>query len=158
MYLNIFIKCGGVFMKIMYLVEDYFRKYKICFNVNVIYVMLKDVLFDVGKYNKELERIVEERNIIVNYNYNFVEIDGDKKVVIFEYIKVYDRKIISYDMLYVILFMGFLDVVKESIFLDSEGWVDVNLIILQYKSYFNVFVFGDVLNVFILKIGVVICK
>lgn len=45
----------------------------------MIYATPKDALFDVGKYNKELERIVEERNITVNYNYNLVEIDGDKK-------------------------------------------------------------------------------
>ncbi len=73
------IKCGGAPMKIMYLAEDYFRKHKIRSNANVIYATPKDALFDVGKYNKELERIVEERNITVNYNYNFVEIDGDKK-------------------------------------------------------------------------------
>ena len=73
------IKCGGAPMKIMYLAEDYFRKHNIRSNANVIYETPKDALFDVGKYNKELEKIVEERDIIVNYNYNLVEIDGDKK-------------------------------------------------------------------------------
>lgn len=66
-------------MKIMYLAEDYFRKHNIRSNANVIYKTPKDALFDVGKYNKELEKIVEERDIIVDYNYNLVEIDGDKK-------------------------------------------------------------------------------
>ncbi|SUL30486.1 FAD-dependent pyridine nucleotide-disulfide oxidoreductase [Staphylococcus aureus] len=97
----------------MYLAEDYFRKHKIRSNANVIYATPKDALFDVGKYNKELERIVEERNITVNYNYNLVEIDGDKKVATFEHIKAYDRKTISYDMLHVTPPMGPLDVVKK---------------------------------------------
>ena len=66
-------------MKIMYLAEDYFRKHNIRSNANVIYKTPKDALFDVGKYNKELEKIVEEKDIIVDYNYNLVEIDGDKK-------------------------------------------------------------------------------
>ncbi len=145
-------------MKIMYLAEDYFRKHKIHSNANVIYATPKDALFDVGKYNKELERIVEERNITVNYNYNLVEIDGDKKVATFEHIKAYDRKTISYDMLHVTPPMGPLDVVKESTLSDSEGWVDVNPTTLQHKSYSNVFALGDASNVPTSKTGAAIRK
>ncbi|HAR3387893.1 TPA: type II sulfide:quinone oxidoreductase Sqr [Staphylococcus aureus] len=152
------IKCGGAPMKIMYLAEDYFRKHKIRSNTNVIYATPKDALFDVGKYNKELERIVEERNITVNYNYNLVEIDGDKKVATFEHIKAYDRKTISYDMLHVTPPMGPLDVVKESTLSDSEGWVDVNPTTLQHKSYSNVFALGDASNVPTSKTGAAIRK
>ncbi|HAR3071422.1 type II sulfide:quinone oxidoreductase Sqr [Staphylococcus aureus] len=153
------IKCGGAPMKIMYLAEDYFRKHKIRSNANVIYATPKDALFDVGKYNKELERIVEERNITVNYNYNLVEIDGDKKVATFEHIKAYDRKTISYDMLHVTPPMGPLDVVKESTLSDSEGWVDVNPTTLQHKSYSNVFALGgDASNVPTSKTGAAIRK
>ncbi|GAB5677186.1 TPA: type II sulfide:quinone oxidoreductase Sqr [Staphylococcus aureus] len=152
------IKCGGAPMKIMYLAEDYFRKHKIHSNANVIYATPKDALFDVGKYNKELERIVEERNITVNYNYNLVEIDGDKKVATFEHIKAYDRKTISYDMLHVTPPMGPLDVVKESTLSDSEGWVDVNPTTLQHKSYSNVFALGDASNVPTSKTGAAIRK
>ncbi|MDN8988769.1 FAD/NAD(P)-binding oxidoreductase, partial [Staphylococcus aureus] len=83
----------------------------------------------------------------VNYNYNLVEIDGDKKVATFEHIKTYDRKTISYDMLHVTPPMGPLDVVKESTLSDSEGWVDVNPTTLQHKSYSNVFALGDASNV-----------
>lgn len=152
------IKCGGAPMKIMYLAEYYFRKHKIRSNANVIYATPKDALFDVGKYNKELERIVEERNITVNYNYNLVEIDGDKKVATFEHIKAYDRKTISYDMLHVTPPMGPLDVVKESTLSDSEGWVDVNPTTLQHKSYSNVFALGDASNAPTSKTGAAIRK
>lgn len=124
----------------------------------MIYATPKDALFDVGKYNKELERIVEERNITVNYNYNLVEIDGDKKVATFEHIKTYDRKTISYDMLHVTPPMGPLDVVKESTLSDSEGWVDVNPTTLQHKSYSNVFALGDASNVPTSKTGAAIRK
>lgn len=152
------IKCGGAPMKIMYLAEDYFRKHKIRSNANVIYATPKEALFDVGKYNKELERIVEERNITVNYNYNLVEIDGDKKVATFEHIKTCDRKTISYDMLHVTPPMGPLDVVKESTLSDSEGWVDVNPTTLRHKSYSNVFALGDASNVPTSKTGAAIRK
>ena len=152
------IKCGGAPMKIMYLAEDYFRKHNIRSNANVIYETPKDALFDVEKYNKELEKIVEERGIIVNYNYNLVEIDGDKKVATFEHIKTDDRKTLDYEMLHVTPPMGPLDVLKESTLSDSDGWVDVNPTTLQHKSYSNVFALGDASNSPTSKTGAAIRK
>lgn len=152
------IKCGGAPMKIMYLAEDYFRKHNIRSNANVIYKTPKDALFDVGKYNKELEKIVEERDIIVDYNYNLVEIDGDKKEATFEHIKTNDRKTIDYEMLHVTPPMGPLRVLKESTLSDSDGWVDVNPTTLQHKSYSNIFALGDASNVPTSKTGAVIRK
>jgi sulfide:quinone oxidoreductase len=152
------IKCGGAPMKIMYLAEDYFRKNNIRSNANVIYETPKDALFDVGKYNKELEKIVEERDIIVNYNYNLVEIDGDKKVAIFEHIKTDDRKTIDYEMLHVTPPMGPLSVLKESTLSDSDGWVDVNPTTLQHNSYSNIFALGDASNAPTSKTGAAIRK
>ncbi|AVO70344.1 pyridine nucleotide-disulfide oxidoreductase (plasmid) [Staphylococcus aureus] len=152
------IKCGGAPMKIMYLAEDYFRKHNIRSNANVIYETPKDALFDVGKYNKELEEIVEERDIIVNYNYNLVEIDGDKKEATFEHIKTDDRKTIDYEMLHVTPPMGPLGVLKESTLSDSDGWVDVNPTTLQHKSYSNIFGLGDASNAPTSKTGAAIRK
>ena len=152
------IKCGGAPMKIMYLAEDYFRKHNIRSNANVIYKTPKDALFDVGKYNKELEKIVEERDIIVNYNYNLVEIDGDKKEATFEHIKTDDRKTIDYEMLHVTPPMGPLGVLKESTLSDSDGWVDVNPTTLQHKSYSNIFGLGDASNAPTSKTGAAIRK
>lgn len=152
------IKCGGAPMKIMYLAEDYFRKHNIRSNANVIYKTPKDALFDVGKYNKELEKIVEERDIIVDYNYNLVEIDGDKKEATFEHIKTNDRKTIDYEMLHVTPPVGPLRVLKESTLSDSDGWVDVNPTTLQHKSYSNIFALGDASNVPTSKTGAAIRK
>lgn len=152
------IKCGGAPMKIMYLAEDYFRKHNIRSNANVIYKTPKDALFDVGKYNKELEKIVEERDIIVDYNYNLVEIDGDKKEATFEHIKTDDRKTIDYEMLHVTPPMGPLGVLKESTLSDSDGWVDVNPTTLQHKSYSNIFGLGDASNAPTSKTGAAIRK
>ncbi|SUM76563.1 type II sulfide:quinone oxidoreductase Sqr [Staphylococcus saprophyticus] len=152
------IKCGGAPMKIMYLAEDYFRKHNIRSNTNVIYETPKDALFDVGKYNKELEKIVEERDIIVNYNYNLVEIDGDKKEATFEHIKTDHRKTIDYEMLHVTPPMGPLGVLKESTLSDSDGWVDVNSTTLQHKSYSNIFALGDASNAPTSKTGAAIRK
>ncbi|MCY1038913.1 type II sulfide:quinone oxidoreductase Sqr [Staphylococcus nepalensis] len=152
------IKCGGAPMKIMYLAEDYFRKHNIRSKANVIYETPKTVLFDVEKYNKELEKIAEERDIIVNYNYNLVEIDGEKKMAKFEHIKNGDVKTLDYEMLHVTPPMGPLDVIKKSALADNDGWVDVDPRTLQHRQYSNVFGLGDASNVPTSKTGAAIRK
>ncbi|MTV22715.1 type II sulfide:quinone oxidoreductase Sqr [Staphylococcus delphini] len=157
-YPNTPVKCGGAPMKIMYLAEDYFRKHDIRSRVNVIYETPKDALFDVEKYKTELEKIVEERDIIVNFKYNLVEIDGDKKMASFEHIDTGERKTIDYEMLHVTPPMGPLDVIKESALSDNDGWVDIDPTTLQHKNYSNVFSLGDASNVPTSKTGAAIRK
>ncbi|WP_353419124.1 type II sulfide:quinone oxidoreductase Sqr [Staphylococcus delphini] len=157
-YPNTPVKCGGAPMKIMYLAEDYFRKHDIRSRVNVIYETPKDALFDVEKYKTELEKIVEERDIIVNFKYNLVEIDGDKKVASFEHIDTGERKTIDYEMLHVTPPMGPLDVIKESALSDNDGWVDIDPTTLQHKNYSNVFSLGDASNAPTSKTGAAIRK
>ncbi|PCF34659.1 pyridine nucleotide-disulfide oxidoreductase [Staphylococcus delphini] len=157
-YPNTPVKCGGAPMKIMYLAEDYFRKHDIRSSVNVIYETPKDALFDVEKYKTELEKIVEERDIIVNFKYNLVEIDGDKKVASFEHIDTGERKTIDYEMLHVTPPMGPLDVIKESALSDNDGWVDIDPTTLQHKKYSNVFSLGDASNAPTSKTGAAIRK
>src|SRR5699024_6057660 len=152
------IKCGGAPMKIMYLAEDYFRKHNIRSNANGTYETPKDALVDVGKYNTGLEKTGEERDRIVNYNYNLVEIDGDKKEATFEHTKTDDRKTIDYEMLHVTPPMGPLGVLKESTLSDSDGWVDVNPNTLQHKIYSNIFGLGDASNAPTSKTGAAIRK
>ncbi|PCF49676.1 type II sulfide:quinone oxidoreductase Sqr [Staphylococcus delphini] len=157
-YPNTPVKCGGAPMKIMYLAEDYFRKHDIRSRVNVIYETPKDALFDVEKYKIELEKIVEERDIIVNFKYNLVEIDGDKKVASFEHTETGERKTIDYEMLHVTPPMGPLDVIKESALSDNDGWVDIDPTTLQHKNYSNVFALGDASNAPTSKTGAAIRK
>ncbi len=152
------IKCGGAPMKIMYLAEDYFRKHNLRSKANVIYETPKTELFDVEKYNKELEKIVKKREILINYNYNLVEIDGKEKLAIFEHVKTGNKKTLDYEMLHVTPPMGPLDVIKESALSDSDGWVDVDPSTLQHKQYSNIFALGDASNAPTSKTGAAIRK
>lgn len=152
------IKCGGAPMKIMYLAEDYFRKYNLRSKANVIYETPKDTLFDLDKYNRELEKIVEKRDIIVDYNCNLIEIDGEKKVATFEHIHTGNKKSLDYEMLHVTPPMGPLDVIKESTLSDNDGWIDVDPTTLLHKKYSNVFALGDASNVPTSKTGAAIRK
>lgn len=152
------IKCGGAPMKIMYLAEDYFIKYNLRSKANVIYETPKDTLFDVDKYNRELEKIVKKRDVIVDYNCNLIEIDGEKKVATFEHIHTANKKSLDYEMLHVTPPMGPLDVIKESTLSDNDGWVDVDPTTLLHKKYSNVFALGDASNVPTSKTGAAIRK
>ncbi|WP_436966275.1 type II sulfide:quinone oxidoreductase Sqr [Staphylococcus shinii] len=152
------IKCGGAPMKIMYLAEDYFRKNDIRSKANVMYETPKTSLFDVQKYNKELEKISEERDINVDYHYNLIEIDGENKNAMFEHIETGDRKTLYYEMLHVTPPMGPLDVLKGSTLSDSAGWVDIDPTTLQHKSFSNVFGLGDASNAPTSKTGAAIRK
>ncbi|GAA6820020.1 type II sulfide:quinone oxidoreductase Sqr [Helicobacter pylori] len=152
------IKCGGAPMKIMYLAEDYFSKHNMRSTAKISYETPKDVMFDVPKYDKELRRIAQERDIDVNYYYNLVEIDGDKKLAVFEHIETGAKKTLDYEMLHVTPPMGPLDFVKESELTDNDGWVDINPTTLQHTSYSNVFALGDASNAPTSKTGAAIRK
>lgn len=94
----------------------------------------------------------------MNFKYNLVEIDGDKKVASFEHTETGERKTIDYEMLHVTPPMGPLDVIKESALSDNEGWVDIDPTTLQHKNYTNVFSLGDASNAPTSKTGAAIRK
>lgn len=152
------VKCGGAPMKIMFLAEDYFNKHGLRDRANVMYETPKDVMFDVEKYNKELQRISDERHITVDYYYNLIEVDGENKKATFENIETGDKKTLDYEMLHVTPPMGPLDFVKNSKLVDQDGWVDVNPTTLQHTTYSNVFALGDASNAPTSKTGAAIRK
>ena len=123
-----------------------------------MYETPKTSLFDVQKYNKELEKISEERDINVDYHYNLIEIDGENKNAVFEHVETGDRKTLRYEMLHVTPPMGPLYVLKESTLSDIDGWVDIDPTTLQHKNFSNVFAFDDASNAPTSKTGAAIRK
>lgn len=152
------IKCGGAPMKIMYLAEDYFRKNHVRAKTNVIFETAKPAIFDVDKYRKPLEQIIEERNIKVDYQHHLIEIDGENKQATFENLQSGETKTLDYTMLHVTPPMGPLNVIKNSSLSDSLGWVDVNHTTMQHQKYDNIFSLGDACNAPTSKTGAAIRK
>lgn len=152
------IKCGGAPMKIMYLAEDYFRKNHVRTKTNVIFETAKPAIFDVDKYRKPLEQIIEERNIKVDYQHHLIEIDGENKQATFENLQSGETKTLDYTMLHVTPPMGPLNVIKNSSLSDSLGWVDVNHTTMQHQKYDNIFSLGDACNAPTSKTGAAIRK
>ncbi len=152
------IKCGGAPMKIMFLAEDYFRKHGMRAHTNVVFETSKAVLFDVKKYSNELEKLVQQRGIDVNYKSNLIEIDGENQLATFENIDTGEPKTCHFDMLHVTPPMGPLTFVKESALTDEAGWIDVNPSTLQHTQFKNVFALGDASNAPTSKTGAAIRK
>ncbi|PTG54935.1 pyridine nucleotide-disulfide oxidoreductase [Staphylococcus chromogenes] len=152
------IKCGGAPMKIMYLAEDYFRKQGIRSETEVMFETAKNVLFDVEKYSKELEKIVEKRGIHVDYQTHLVEVDGAKQLATFEEINTGKRKTVHFDLLHVTPPMGPLPFLKNSGLTDEAGWIDVNPSTLQHTQFKNVFALGEASNAPTSKTGAAIRK
>lgn len=155
---NTAVKCGGAPMKIMFLAEDYFRKHNMRNQANVIFETAKPAMFEVDKYKKPLERIVEERGINVDYQHHLIAIDGEQRKVTFENLQTGETKTLDYEMLHVTPPMGPLDVVKNSALADDAGWVDIDSTTMQHKTYNNVFSLGDASNSPTSKTGAAIRK
>ena len=110
------------------------------------------VIFGVKKYADSLMKVVQRKDIKVNFKCKILEVRGDKKEAVFEVLdngtqEVY--KVISvcvwvwcvidfhfqYDMMHAVPPMGPLDVMKGSPLCDQLGWVDVNKETLQHVRY-----------------------
>ncbi|XP_071070275.1 sulfide:quinone oxidoreductase, mitochondrial isoform X3 [Dasypus novemcinctus] len=141
------VKCAGAPQKIMYLSEAYFRKMGKRPKANIIFNTSLGAIFGVKKYADALQKIIQDRNLTVNYKQNLIEVRADKQEAVFENLdKPGETQVISYEMLHVTPPMGPPDVIKMSPVADAAGWVDVDKETLQHKRYPNVFGIGDCTN------------
>ncbi len=145
------IKCGGAPQKIMYMADDVFQsKSGVGVNTQVLFCTAGGKMFAVPEYCATLDKVVERRNIQVNFQHNLKEIKADTKEAIFDVTTNEGAKEVSihYDMIHVTPPMSAPDFVRESPLAVSEGankgWTDVDRNTLQHHRYPNVFSLGDV--------------
>ncbi|KAL5019796.1 hypothetical protein ScPMuIL_002688 [Solemya velum] len=143
------IKCAGAPQKIMYLAEDYWNRTGKRDKANIMYNTSLGVIFGVKKYADSLLKIVEERNIKVNYKRNLIEVRPDKREAVFQKLdsETVETETFSYNFLHVVPPMSAPDVLKESSLVDQTGYMDVNKFTLQHVRYPNIFGIGDCTNV-----------
>lgn len=152
------VKCGGAPQKIMYLVEDYFRRTGIRDKSKVIFESANPAIFDVIKYREALEEVVERKEIETNFRQNLIEIKADEKIAVFENLETKETKEIKYDMIHVTPYMQSPAFIRTSELADAGGWVDVNMSTLQHTKFSNIFGIGDNSNVPTSKTGAAIRK
>uniref|UniRef100_A0A8C4QWT8 Sulfide:quinone oxidoreductase, mitochondrial n=1 Tax=Eptatretus burgeri TaxID=7764 RepID=A0A8C4QWT8_EPTBU len=142
------VKCAGAPQKIMYLTDDYFRKVGKRKDANVMLNSSLGVIFAVKKYANALLRIIEKRDINLNFRHNLVEVRADRQEAVFEKLDSPGETVtFQYEMMHVTPPMGPPDVLLGSPVADSAGWVDVNKYTLQHTRYPNVFGIGDCTNI-----------
>ncbi|KAL9837502.1 sulfide:quinone oxidoreductase, mitochondrial [Geothlypis trichas] len=141
------VKCAGAPQKIMYLADAYLRKTGKRSKANIIFNTSLGVIFGVKKYADALLEIIKDKNIVVNYKRNLIEVRADKQEAVFENLdKPGKTEVYQYEMLHVTPPMGPPAVLINSPVSDAEGWVDVDKETLQHKKYPNIFGIGDCTN------------
>ncbi|KAL0893348.1 hypothetical protein ABMA27_014938 [Loxostege sticticalis] len=142
------IKCPGAPQKIAYLADSYFRMTGTRSKSKVIFNTCLPVIFGVKKYADSLLKVVERKQIDVNYKTVLLEVRPDKKEAVF--VNKDDKSkhtTMGYDLLHVTPPMStpeFLRTNKE--LADVCGYLDVDKYTLQHKKYPNVYGIGDCTN------------
>ncbi|NXP85635.1 SQOR protein, partial [Passerina amoena] len=141
------VKCAGAPQKIMYLADAYLRKTGKRSKANIMFNTSLGVIFAVKKYADALLEIIKDKDIVVNYKRNLIEVRADKQEAVFENLdKPGETEVYQYEMLHVTPPMGPPAVLINSPVSDASGWVDVDKETLQHKKYPNIFGIGDCTN------------
>lgn len=170
------IKCGGAPQKAAYMSSDYLRKKGLLDKSNVILTMPGAVIFGVKEVKKTLEEVVHRYGIHLRTSYSPVKIDTQNKLITFKYVgadaegclKDTDKlgEKVSGEMLVEIPF-DFLHIappqappayIRNSVFANSDGWLDVDLNSLKHNKYDNVYGIGDAAGLPTAKTGAAIRK
>lgn len=143
------IKCGGAPQKIMYLADDTFRQNGVRNQTNVMFCSAVGAIFPVPAYAEPLMKVVNRRDIQLNFKHNLKAIRAESKEAVFD-VTTDDgvqEVAIPYDMIHVTPPMSAPDFIKNSKLAGTEGpskgWVNVNKDTLQHNVYPNVFSLGD---------------
>ena len=151
-------KCGGAPQKVMYMTADYLRRKGILKNVNLEFVSGGSMLFGVEKYAASLQRIVDRYGITLNFKYDLIAIDGEKREATFRLMNNGSAITRKYDLIHVTPPQSAPDVIRQSVLVDAKGWVDVDKYTLQHIRYNNIFALGDVTNTPNAKTGAAVRK
>ncbi|GFR73238.1 sulfide:quinone oxidoreductase, mitochondrial-like [Elysia marginata] len=143
-YPNTPIKCAGAPQKIMYLTEEFLRTTGMRENSNIIFNTAQGVIFGVKKYADALQKVIQSRNIQVNYKHNLVSVDHKERTAVFANLDK-DNELVpfKYNFLHVTPPMSSPDVLKKSPLVNEGGWVDLHKHTLQHVKFSNVFGLGD---------------
>lgn len=137
------LKCGGAPQKIMWLSDDYCRRFKDRTKFNIHFNKEGQGIFGVQKYKEVLDQMVVDRQILTHYNERLVKVDGVNKKATFLNISSGEQKVYSYDLLHVVPHFKTHDFVSSSKLANDKGEVDVDPKALQSTRFSNVFSLGD---------------
>ncbi len=143
------IKCAGAPQKALYLSADYWYKNGVQENIDLNFYNAGGVLFGVKEYVPALSSYMEKYQAKLHFSHTLTKIDGESKTAWFS-TKSEDGSDITvssnFDMIHVCPPQCAPDFIRNSVFADANGWVDVDQYTLRHKTFQNVWGLGDVTN------------
>ncbi|MCB9731923.1 MAG: NAD(P)/FAD-dependent oxidoreductase [Deltaproteobacteria bacterium] len=152
------IKCAGAPQKIMWLAEHHFERTGVRKDVEVHYFVPGGAIFGIPKYARALQKLADDRGVIMHFNKNLVAVRPDKREAVFAATDGKASETIAYDMIHVTPPQSAPDFVKRSPLANADGWVDVDMYTTQHVKYPNVFSLGDASSLPCSKTGAAIRK
>jgi sulfide:quinone oxidoreductase len=142
------IKCPVAPLEFMFLADWFFHEREIRNDVELVMSTPLPGAFTKPRASKVLGGMLEEKNILVEPEFNIMEVDHDKKVI-----RSYDEKEVNYDLFITIpVHMG-AEVIERSDMGDELAFVPTDPHTLQSKKWENVWVIGDAGNLPTSKAG-----
>jgi len=140
-------KCGGAPLKVCFLIEEYLRKANLRKNVEMHFFNAGEMLFQIPKYAKILERLANEKGIIVHHNKLLSKIDKQTNTAWFKDAKdsTLKEEKINFDCLHIAPHFVPLTNIKSSPFVNNTGFLQA-LQTMQHPKYPNVFCLGDAVD------------
>lgn len=147
-YPDSLIKCPGAPQKIAYLAESYFTKTNVRSKSNVTFNTCLPVIFGVKKYADALLKVVERKQIKVNYRTVLREVRHDRKEAVFVNADDKTKEFTTqYNMLHVTPPMKTPEFLRNATsVVDQAGYLCVDKFTLQHTKYPNIYGIGDCTN------------
>jgi sulfide:quinone oxidoreductase len=132
------IKCPVAPLEFIFLADWYFHKKGLRDKVELVYATPLDGAFTKPKASKILGGMLEEKNIIIEPNFNVGEVDNNRNAIV-----SWDQREIDYDLLVTIPTNMGSDVIARSGMGDEFNYVPIDKHTLQSNKWENVWVIGD---------------
>lgn len=138
------VKCPGAPQKALYLSADYWQEQGISTD-SLQFRSGGASIFGVPFYAQALNKVIESYQADAHYGQSLVEVQGEKKIAIFESTKEGEtvHEEVAFDMLHVVPPQSAPDFIKQSPLANADGWVEVNQQSLRHVRFDNIFALGD---------------
>lgn len=136
------IKCGGAPQKILYLCSEYWKEKKKLDFTNEFHLGTP-TLFPNPFYAEALADIVKNYNTRTYFQNELIEIKPKQKIAIFKNLKTNQTTQTNFDILHATPLQKTPDFLKNSILVNPNSFVNVNIQTLKHKKFDNIYALGD---------------
>jgi sulfide:quinone oxidoreductase len=138
-------------LEFAFLADAYFAQRGLRNKVEIVYATPLPGAFTKPKASAMLGSTIQKRNILLEADFNIMEVDGSKKVI-----RSFDEREIPYDLLVTVPVNKGAGFIESSGLGDELNYVRTDKYTLQAQGHENIFVMGDATNIPASKAGSVV--